>query len=108
MGDAAVSRSKLGSVYPAAMIHRKDKEFHATIKQIRSQPGNRVCAECKASPTSWASVTLGVFVCMKCSQVHRNLGAHLSKVKSCMGTYLWHPDEIEQMTKLGNARMWRL
>eukprot|EP00662_Eupelagonemidae_sp_cell21_P029379 gene29379-64544_t len=32
-------------------------------------------------------------------QVHRNLGAHLSKVKSCMGTYIWCPDEVEQYAR---------
>lgn len=103
----ATTRSKLGGVYPSALIHAKDKEFHATLKELRLLPSNRECAECQASPSTWASVSLGCFVCMNCAQVHRNLGAHISKVKSCMGTYLWCPDEIEQMKRLGNARVWR-
>jgi hypothetical protein len=103
----ATTRSKLGGVYPTALIHAKDREFHATLKQLRLLPSNRECAECQASPSTWASVSLGCFVCMNCAQVHRNLGAHISKVKSCMGTYLWCPDEIEQMKRLGNARVWR-
>jgi hypothetical protein len=104
----ATTRSKLGGVYSAELIQKLDKKHHAILKAMRAEPGNRECAECQASPTTWASVTLGVFVCMKCSQVHRNLGAHLSKVKSCMGTYLWCPDEIERMRQLGNARVGRL
>jgi len=97
-------RSKLGGEYPAEMIQRMDKQNHAEIKRLRSLPENRECAECRAAPTTWASVSLGVFVCMRCSQVHRNLGAHISKVKSCMGTYLWCPDELERMRTIGNAR----
>jgi len=102
------TRSKLGGVYPTSTIHAMDKEAHATLKQLRALPGNKECAECKTSPSTWASVTLGVFVCMDCAQVHRNLGAHISKVKSCMGTYLWCPDELERMKEIGNARAWAL
>ncbi len=102
------TRSKLGGVYPTSTINAMDKEAHATLKQLRALPGNKECAECKTSPSTWASVTLGVFVCMDCAQVHRNLGAHISKVKSCMGTYLWCPDELERMKEIGNARAWAL
>jgi len=102
----ATTRSKLGAQYPTALIQAKDREFHEELKVLRSLPHNKQCAECQASPSTWASVSLGVFVCMRCAQVHRNLGAHLSKVKSCMGTYLWCPDEIEQMKRIGNRRAW--
>lgn len=102
------TRSKLGGVYPTSTIQAMDKEAHQTLKQLRSLPGNKECAECKTSPSTWASVTLGVFVCMDCAQVHRNLGAHISKVKSCMGTYLWCPDELERMKEIGNSRAWAL
>lgn len=98
------TRSKLGGQYPTARIQAADKQSHATLKRLRGLAGNRECAECRASPTTWASVSLGVFVCMDCAQVHRNLGAHISKVKSCMGTYLWCPDELDRMREIGNER----
>ena len=30
----------------------------------------------------WASINLGITVCIECSGVHRNMGVHFSKVRS--------------------------
>eukprot|EP01061_Rhynchopus_euleeides_P016726 TRINITY_DN2803_c10_g1_i1.p1 TRINITY_DN2803_c10_g1~~TRINITY_DN2803_c10_g1_i1.p1 ORF type:complete len:186 (+),score=50.80 TRINITY_DN2803_c10_g1_i1:58-615(+) len=96
--------SKLGKVYSKREIEVLDKKMHKRLKELRAQGANSMCAECGASPTNWASVSLGVFVCTDCAQVHRGLGAHVSKVKSCMGTYLWCPDELAVMEAMGNDR----
>ena len=96
--------SKLGKVWDKAQIQAADEASHRRLRKLARLPHNKQCAECGSSPTCWCSVTLGVFVCMKCAQIHRNLGAHISKVKSCMGTYLWSPDELDAMEAKGNAR----
>lgn len=43
--------------------------------------GNDRCADCGAPDPDWASLNLGVLVCIECSGVHRNLGVHISKVQ---------------------------
>lgn len=48
---------------------------------LRGVPGNDLCAECSASDPDWASLNLGVLLCIECSGVHRNLGVHISKVR---------------------------
>lgn len=50
------------------------------IDLLRKVCGNDRCADCGAPEPDWASLNLGVLVCIECSGVHRNLGVHISKV----------------------------
>jgi hypothetical protein len=50
------------------------------IYLLRKVVGNNNCADCGAAEPDWASLNLGVLLCIECSGVHRNLGVHISKV----------------------------
>ena len=73
--------------------------------------GNDVCADCVTSnpaaypalPT-WGSTNIGVVFCIRCSGVHRKLGAHITKVLS-LQIDSWTPEQLEVMEGLGNARV---
>ncbi|ELR14314.1 PH domain containing protein [Acanthamoeba castellanii str. Neff] len=52
------------------------------LSELLLLPANQVCADCDQCAPRWASVTLGVFVCIECSGIHRSLGVHLSRVRS--------------------------
>ncbi|KAI9484381.1 putative GTPase activating protein for Arf-domain-containing protein [Zychaea mexicana] len=79
-------------------------EKHATIlKGLLRQPGNKYCADCKRKDPRWASWNLGLFVCIRCSGIHRSMGTHISKVKS-VDLDTWVPDQVENMTRWGNER----
>lgn len=54
------------------------KPVSAVLREIS---GNDVCAECNAPEPDWASLNLGILLCIECSGVHRNLGVHISKVR---------------------------
>ena len=93
--------SKLGGKFPSEEIDKLDTYHHEILQKLRR--GER-CADCNSENPSWASVNLGVFLCVNCAQIHRGIGTHISKVKGCTGTYLWFPDEIENMKNIGNEK----
>ena len=97
-------KSKLGNEYDEVTIMQNDAQAKVEIDRLRRLPANKICADCGRGPTVWASVNLGVFLCMTCGSHHRGIGTHISKPKGCTGTYLWGPDEIQRMRDVGNAR----
>lgn len=64
-------------------------------------PGNKFCADCDSATPEWASLNLGVLICIECSGVHRNLGSHVSKVRS-LTLDEWPPGHLAVMLSVGN------
>ncbi|KAJ6647485.1 Centaurin-gamma-1A, partial [Pseudolycoriella hygida] len=75
----------------------------ASMQSIRSRiPGNGFCVDCDAPGPEWTSLNLGVLMCIECSGIHRNLGSHISKVRS-LGLDDWPPSHISVMLAIGNS-----
>ncbi|WOL06003.1 ADP-ribosylation factor GTPase-activating protein AGD4 [Canna indica] len=73
-------------------------------KILRNIPGNDVCAECGSPDPDWASLNLGILMCIECSGVHRNLGVHISKVRSLtLDVKVWEPAVVDLFCALGNT-----
>lgn len=51
----------------------------------------------------WASWNLGVFLCIRCAGIHRNLGVHISRVKS-VNLDSWTPEQVVSLQQMGNSR----
>ena len=51
------------------------------LNHLLQKPENKFCADCSSPNPNWASTNIGVFLCIKCSSIHRQLGTHISKIK---------------------------
>ncbi|KAM0255394.1 hypothetical protein ACHAQJ_005836 [Trichoderma viride] len=76
----------------------------ATIKSLLKLEPNKVCADCKRNKhPRWASWNLGIFICIRCSGIHRGMGTHISRVKS-VDLDSWTDEQLQSVLNWGNAR----
>ena len=71
------------------------------INKLLKKPENKLCADCKRTSPSWASINLGVFVCINCSGCHREIGVHVTKIKS-VNLDVWAEDTLKYFQKINN------
>jgi len=74
------------------------------LKQLVSLPDNSVCADCRSPDPTWASISLGGFICINCSGIHRSMGVHISKVRSIQLDN-WTQQEVDKMREMGNKKV---
>ncbi|XP_023956672.2 arf-GAP with GTPase, ANK repeat and PH domain-containing protein 2 isoform X2 [Chrysemys picta bellii] len=81
---------------------RMDSQSEAVaIQAIRNARGNSLCVDCGAPNPTWASLNLGALICIECSGIHRNLGTHLSRVRS-LDLDDWPLELTLVLTSIGN------
>nr|POF14748.1 adp-ribosylation factor gtpase-activating protein agd4 [Quercus suber] len=83
---------------------------HPGIKRVENS--HSICGasvdvqslECSTPEPDWASLNLGILLCIECSGVHRNLGVHISKVRSLtLDVKVWEPTVLDLFQNLGNS-----
>ncbi|XP_043923528.1 arf-GAP with GTPase, ANK repeat and PH domain-containing protein 3 isoform X2 [Protopterus annectens] len=89
--ESSKNKSRLGSQSDAL-----------AIQSIRNVRGNGFCVDCDVQNPDWASLNLGSLMCIECSGIHRNLGTHLSRVRS-LDLDDWPVELIMVMTSIGNS-----
>uniref|UniRef100_I3J484 Small ArfGAP 1 n=1 Tax=Oreochromis niloticus TaxID=8128 RepID=I3J484_ORENI len=80
-----------------------NEQHQAILSKLLREEDNKYCADCEAKGPRWASWNLGVFMCIRCAGIHRNLGVHISRVKS-VNLDQWTPEQIQSMVDMGNTR----
>ncbi|XP_061731336.1 arf-GAP with coiled-coil, ANK repeat and PH domain-containing protein 3-like isoform X3 [Nerophis ophidion] len=72
------------------------------LQRVQNLAGNERCCDCGQTAPCWASINLGVLLCIECSGIHRSLGVHCSKVRS-LTLDSWEPELLKLMCELGNT-----
>ena len=80
-----------------------DGEFDELLKD----PDNKICFDCGKTPTQWASVNNGIYLCINCSGNHRGYGVHISYIKS-LTLDKWNGNQIGMMRCGGNKMLQEL
>ncbi|XP_062257466.1 stromal membrane-associated protein 1-like isoform X2 [Platichthys flesus] len=80
-----------------------NEQHQAILSALLREDDNKFCADCHAKGPRWASWNLGVFMCIRCAGIHRNLGVHISRVKS-VNLDQWTSEQIQSMVDMGNSR----
>ncbi|NXH12503.1 ACAP3 protein, partial [Bucco capensis] len=92
------------SIDSATDSRERSVKGESILQRVQSIPGNDQCCDCGQPDPRWASINLGILLCIECSGIHRSLGVHCSKVRS-LTLDSWEPELLKLMCELGNSTM---
>ncbi|XP_053542180.1 arf-GAP with coiled-coil, ANK repeat and PH domain-containing protein 3 isoform X3 [Ictalurus punctatus] len=90
------------SIDSASEPRERSVRVESVLQRVQCVPGNDVCCDCGQADPRWASINLGILLCIECSGIHRSLGVHCSKVRS-LTLDSWEPELLKLMCELGNS-----
>ncbi|KAK9401574.1 arf-GAP with coiled-coil ANK repeat and PH domain-containing protein 2 [Crotalus adamanteus] len=102
--EAEVERKRPPSTgSPESSQESKEKSLkgEGSLQRVQAIAGNEMCCDCGLADPRWASINLGITLCIECSGIHRSLGVHFSKVRS-LTLDSWEPELLKLMCELGN------
>uniref|UniRef100_A0A673LSV5 Arf-GAP with coiled-coil, ANK repeat and PH domain-containing protein n=1 Tax=Sinocyclocheilus rhinocerous TaxID=307959 RepID=A0A673LSV5_9TELE len=96
------SSTSTGSLDSAGEVKERSLKGESALQRVMGIGGNSICCDCGQPEPRWASINLGITLCIQCSGIHRSLGVHFSKVRS-LTLDTWEPELLKLMCELGNG-----
>ncbi|XP_073699977.1 arf-GAP with coiled-coil, ANK repeat and PH domain-containing protein 2-like [Garra rufa] len=96
------SSTSTGSLDSGGDVKEKTLKGESALQRVMAIGGNTSCCDCGQPEPRWASINLGITLCIQCSGIHRSLGVHFSKVRS-LTLDTWEPELLKLMCELGNG-----
>ena len=76
---------------------------HPSLNGIVSREGNTVCFDCGTENPKWASINIGIILCLKCAGIHRGFGLQISTIRS-LQVDSWTEKQVKYLSQGGNDR----
>ncbi|XP_041745645.2 arf-GAP with coiled-coil, ANK repeat and PH domain-containing protein 2 isoform X10 [Coregonus clupeaformis] len=96
------SSTSTGSLDSGGEPKERSLKGESALQRVIVIGGNACCCDCGQPDPRWASINLGITLCIQCSGIHRSLGVHFSKVRS-LTLDSWEPELLKLMCELGNG-----
>uniref|UniRef100_A0A8C4EVB1 Arf-GAP with coiled-coil, ANK repeat and PH domain-containing protein n=1 Tax=Dicentrarchus labrax TaxID=13489 RepID=A0A8C4EVB1_DICLA len=96
------SSTSTGSLDSGGEPKERSLKGESALQKVLAITGNTCCCDCGQPDPRWASINLGITLCIQCSGIHRSLGVHFSKVRS-LTLDTWEPELLKLMCELGNG-----
>ncbi|XP_067898388.1 arf-GAP with coiled-coil, ANK repeat and PH domain-containing protein 2-like isoform X2 [Heterodontus francisci] len=96
------SSPSTSSLDSGSELKERPVKGESALQRVECIAGNTNCCDCGQSDPRWASINLGITLCIECSGIHRSLGVHFSKVRS-LTLDSWEPELLKLMCALGNS-----
>ncbi|CAF91605.1 unnamed protein product, partial [Tetraodon nigroviridis] len=95
--DRAASPST-SSIDSASEARERGARGDAILQRIQALPGNQQCCDCGQADPRWASINLGVLLCIECSGIHRSARVTLDS---------WEPELLKVRAGASRANVSR-
>ncbi|KAF3697350.1 Arf-GAP with GTPase, ANK repeat and PH domain-containing protein 1 [Channa argus] len=105
-GDAAIGQAEEEENADFIIVSFTGQTWHFEAQSLEDRDSwvsaieSQILASLQSYPT-WASLNLGALICIECSGIHRNLGTHLSRVRS-LDLDDWPGELTQVLAAIGN------